>query len=91
MQRNKDYCSTSYLRTFLVPLLPRLEKLALSQFQLHIETKTTTHCFVFCNSQNTILIQSSEGKESLFYILHMLRIHTGLRKLSKKNVYDLHL
>ena len=26
-----------------------------------------------------------------FCILHMIRIHTGFLKLSKKNVYDLHL
>ena len=49
-----------------------------------------TQCFVCCNCQNIILIQSSEGKETFLY-LHMLRIHTSLRKLSKTNVYDLHL
>ena len=44
-----------------------------------------------CNCQNTLLIRSDEGKEMVLCILYMLRIHTGLRKLSKKNVYDLHL
>ena len=29
--------------------------------------------------------------KKLFCILHMLRIHTGLRKFSKANLYDLHL
>ena len=30
-------------------------------------------------------------KVKIFWILHMLRIHTGLRKLSKTNAYELHL
>ena len=50
-----------------------------------------SHCFVCCNFQKTVLIRSAEGKERGFSILHMLRIHNGLRKSSKKNVYDLHL
>ena len=50
-----------------------------------------TQCFMCCNFQNNILIRSAEGKEKVFGILHMLRIHTGLRKLSKKNIYDLHI
>ena len=43
-----------------------------------------TRCFVFCNCQKTIFIRSDEDKEKVFRILHMLRIHTGLRKLGKK-------
>ena len=43
------------------------------------------------NCKHTILIQSSEGKEKHFCILHILRIHTGLRKWHKRNVFDLHL
>ena len=39
----------------------------------------------------TVLIQSDEGTETCFCILHMLIIHTVLRKLIKTNVYDLHL
>ena len=50
-----------------------------------------THCFVCCNFQKTILVRSAEGKEMFFCILHMLRIHTSLQRLSKKNVYDLNL
>ena len=42
-------------------------------------------------SKNTIFIQSAEGKENVFCILHMLRIYTGLQKLMRKNVYDLHI
>ena len=47
--------------------------------------------FVCYNFQKTILIRSAERKEKVFYILHMLRIHTGLRILSWTNVYELHL
>ena len=46
--------------------------------------------FIF-NYHKTIIIWSDEGKEKSFCILHMLRIHNGLQKLIKKNVYDLHL
>ena len=75
----------------IIPRLPRFEKLALSQFKVYIETETMTHCVVCCNFQKTILIRSAEGKERFFCILLVLRIHTGLKKLSKRNVYDLHL
>ena len=77
--------------TLLIPRLPRFEKLALSQCKVYIETETMTHCFVCCTFQKTILIWYAEGKERVFGILHMLRIHTGFQKLSKKNIYDLHL
>ena len=50
-----------------------------------------TQCFVCRNLKNTILIRAVEGKENVFCILHMSSIHTGLWKLSKTNVYDLHL
>ena len=50
-----------------------------------------TQCFLCCNFQKNILVRSTEGKENVFCILHMLRNHTGLKKLSKANSYDLHL
>ena len=50
-----------------------------------------TQCFVCLNCKKTILIQYAEGKENVFGILHMLKIHTGLQKLSKTNAFDLHL
>ena len=76
---------------FIIPHLPSFEKLDLSQFRLYIETETMTQCFVCCNFQKNILVRSTGGKENVICILHMLRIHTGLRKLIKTNVYDLHL
>ena len=91
MQWSKDDGSNSSFRKLIIPRLTHFEKLALSQFKVYIETETRTHCFVCCNCQKTILTWSSEGKERIFYILHMLSIHTGLQKLSKKNVYDVHL
>ena len=87
----KDDGSTSSFQTLIIPRLPRFEKLALSQFKVYIETETMTYCFVCCNFQNTIIIRSAGVKERFFCVLRMLRIHTGLRKLSKKNVYYLHL
>ena len=50
-----------------------------------------TQCFVCCDWKKTILIRSAEGKKNVLGILHMLRIHTGLRKWSKRNVLDLYL
>ena len=91
MQWIKDGSSTSSFRTLIIPRLPRFEKLSLSQLQLYIETQTTTQCFMCCKYQNIILNRSSEGKENVFIILNMLKIHTSFRKLNKTYVYDLHL
>ena len=91
MRCSKDDGSFSSSQTLIIKRLPHFEKLGLSQFKVYIETETMSYYFVWCNCQKNILIKSAEGKESFFCILHMLRIHTGLRKLSKKNVYDFYL
>ena len=46
MQLSTDDGYNSSCRTFIIPRLPRFEKLALSQFKLYIETQTITQCFV---------------------------------------------
>ena len=46
MQWSKDDGYTSSYRTLIIPHLPRFEKLALSQFQLYIEAKINTQCFM---------------------------------------------
>ena len=50
-----------------------------------------TQCYVCDNCKMSSFIQYSNVKEGFFCILHMLRIHTGLRKWNKKSVYDKHL
>ena len=50
-----------------------------------------THFNVCDNCKMSIFIQYSYVKERVFGILQMLRIHTGLRKWNKKNLYDKHL
>ena len=60
---SKDGGSTSSFQTLIIPRLPRFEKLSLSQLKVYIETETMTHFCVCCNFQNTIIIQSNEGKE----------------------------
>ena len=90
MQWNKDDGFTSSFQKLIILHLPRFEELSLSQFKLYIETlKKITQFFVCRNCQKTILIQSASG--NFLNILHMLRVYTGLRKLSKTNVYDLDL
>ena len=42
-------------------------------------------CIVCNNCNMSIFIPSSNVKEGVFCILHMLRIHTGLRKWNKKD------
>ena len=91
MQWSKDNVPTSSFPEFIIPRLPCLEKLDLLQFKVYSETETITRCFVCFNFQKTIIIRSDEGKYRFFCFLHMLRIHTGLRKLIKINVYDFHL
>ena len=90
-QRSKDDGSTSYFQKLIITRLPHFEKLDLPQLKLYIETETMTQCFVCCNFRNNILIRYAEVKDEFFCILQMLRIHTGLKKLSKTNVYELHL
>ena len=43
------------------------------------------------NYKHTIVIQADAGKEKVFCILHMLRVHTGLRKWIRTNTFNLHL
>ena len=43
------------------------------------------------NCQKSNFIQSDKIKEEVFGILQMLRIHTGLQKRNKNNVYDIQL
>ena len=64
----KECGSTSYSQTFIIPCLPRFDKLDFSLFQLYIETKKMTLCFVCCNCKNTILIRAAEGKENCFVL-----------------------
>ena len=90
MQCSKDDGSTSFSQTLIIPRLPHFEKLALSQFQLYIEAQKMISCFVLLNCKKTVLVRYDKGKETIFCILHMLRIHTGLRKCSKRNIFDLH-
>ena len=49
MQWMKDEGSNSPSQTLIIPRLPRLRKLTLSQFQLYIEARTMTHFFVCRN------------------------------------------
>ena len=91
MQWMKDEGSNSSSWTLTIPRLPRFGKMALSQFQLYIESQITTQCFVCRNYKKTILVRAAEGKDKVLCILHMLRIHIGLRKWNKRNLYGLHL
>ena len=50
-----------------------------------------TQYFVCRIFKNTIIIRVAEGKDKIFCILHILRIHTGLRKWIKKNILELYL
>ena len=49
MQWRKDDAYTSSYGTLIIPRLPCFEKMALSQFQLYIESQTMTQCFVCHN------------------------------------------
>ena len=48
-----------------------------------------TQCIVCNNCNMSIFIQSSNFKEGVLCILHMLRIHTGLRKWNKKDRFHM--
>ena len=90
MQWGSDNRYISSNQKLIIECLPHFEKLDLSQFKVYIEAETMTHCWVCDNCQMSIFIQYSNVKEGVLY-LQMLRIHTGLRKWNKNNVYDKHL
>ena len=71
MQWIKDNGYTSSSRTLSILCPTRIEKLALSQFQLYIETGKTTQCFVCRNCKKTIFIRAAEVKEKFFYLTHV--------------------
>ena len=91
MKWSKDDGFTSSYLTLIIPLLPRFEKQSLSQFQLYIKAQTTTQCFMRPDCKKTILNRAAAGKVKFFCILHMLSIHTGLRKWSKATKFNIHL
>ena len=91
MQWSKDDGSTSSYQILIIPRLPRFEKLDFPQLQLYTEAQKTTQCFVCFNKKTEYSHSSCRRQRRVFIILHMLRIHTGLRKWSKRNVFDLHL
>ena len=68
-----------------IKYLPHFEKMALSQFKVYIEAVKTTQCIVCNNCNMSIFIPSSNVKEGFFYILQMLKTHTGLRKWNKND------
>ena len=65
--------------------LPHFEKMVLSQFKVYIEAEKMTQCIVCNNCNMSIFIPSYNVKEGVFCILQMLKIHTGLRKLTKND------
>ena len=69
--------------------LPHFEKMALSQFKVYIEAEKTTQCIVCNNCNMSIFIPYSNVKEGVFFILQILRIHTGLRKWTKKGRFHI--
>ena len=77
IQWSKDDGSTSSSWTLSILRLPCFEKLYFSQFQLYIEAETTNQYFVWRNCKKTTVVRAAAGKEKVFCILHMLRIHTG--------------
>ena len=90
IQWGKDNVSTLSSQILSILRLPRFEKLYLSQFQLYIEAQTVTQYFLCRNCKNTIVVRADAVKEKVFCIWHMLKIHTGLQKLSETNLFDLH-
>ena len=66
MQWSKDDGYNLSSQTLIITCLPRFEKLALSQFQLHIEAQTTNQSFVCRNRQKTIVIRAAAGKYKVF-------------------------
>ena len=71
IQRIKYNGSILSSQEFIIPRLPRFEKLDLSQFQVYIEAQKMTHCFVCNNCKKTIVIRADEGKYKVLYLTHV--------------------
>ena len=63
--------------------------MAFSQFKVYIAAEKTTQCIVYNNCNMSIFVPSYNVKEGVFCILQMLRIHTGLRKLTKNDQFHI--
>ena len=74
----------------IIECLPHFEKMALSQFKVYIEVETMTHFMCAIIVKRVFPFDLLKIKKG-FCILLMLRIHTGLQKWNKNNVYDKHL
>ena len=72
-----------------IKCLPHFEKMILSQLKVYIEAEKTTQCIVCNNCSMSIFIPSYNVKEGVFYILQMLRIHTGLQKWNKNDRFHI--
>ena len=69
--------------------LPHFEIMALSQFKVYIEAEKKTQCIVCNNCNVNFFIPSSNVKEWFFYILKVLKIHTGMRKWTNKDRFHI--
>ena len=72
-----------------IKCLPHFDKMTLSKFKVYIEAEKMTQCIVCNNCNMSIFIPSSNVKEGVSRILQMLRIHTGLRKWTKKDRFHI--
>ena len=70
--------------------LPAFESFALSQFQFY-KNSESINCFVCKNCNLTFRMSNASIPEQALCFTHLLHLHTGVRKWSRKNVYDQHL
>ena len=72
-----------------IECMPHFKKIDFSQFKVYIELEKMYQCYVYDNCNMSIFIQSSNDKEGFYSILHIIRIHTGLRQWNKKDQFHM--
>ena len=91
MQWVGDDGSLSVSHKLDIQRLPRFESFAFSQFQVYLDSENSKQHFHCRNCKRVYFIQYTDSKANTFSIMHLLRLHTGVRKFCRRNLYDLHL
>jgi hypothetical protein len=88
---SNDYSETTISQQKNPFKLLRFEKLALQQLHFYYDTRSHHTCFVCKNCNRTFKIGVGFSKDAVFVIMHLLRLHIGVRKFKGDNTFDLHL
>ena len=71
--------------------LPRFEKLLFQQFRFYYDSDMNHACYVCKNCRETYRVGVGFAEDAIFVLIHLMRLHVGVRQFKKNNDFDLHL